>query len=131
MSDALTGQTVELLQQMIRNQCVNDGTVASGQEVRTTDLLRTFFQCSGLDLEVYEPEGAYYVMTDVKGFGATDDTEFVRWLIQSVGVAAVPGSSFYQPRDLGRTKVRFMFAKKDETLHQAGERLLRVRELRG
>ncbi len=58
MNDALTGQTVELLQQMIRNQCVNDGTVASGQEVRTTDLLRTFLQGSGLDLEVYEPEGA-------------------------------------------------------------------------
>src|SRR6266536_3026034 len=58
MSDALTGQTVELLQQMIRNQCVNDGTVASGQEVRTTDLLCTYLQGSGLDLEVYEPEGA-------------------------------------------------------------------------
>src|SRR5262245_18001887 len=80
--------------------------------------------------EVYEPEGAYYVMTDVKGFGATDDSEFVRWLIKEVGVGAVPGSSFYQPRDLGKTKVRFMFAKKDETLHEAGERLLRVRELR-
>lgn len=80
--------------------------------------------------EVFEPEGAYYVMTDVSGFGATDDTEFVRWLIKEVGVAAVPGSSFYQPRELGKTKVRFMFAKKDETLHQAGERLQRVRALR-
>src|SRR5258705_3039597 len=58
MNDALTAQTVELLQQLIRNQCVNDGTVASGQEVRTTDVLRTFLQGSGLDLEVYEPEGA-------------------------------------------------------------------------
>ena len=42
MNDALTGQTVELLQQLIRNQCVNDGTVASGQEVRTSDVLRTY-----------------------------------------------------------------------------------------
>src|SRR5712664_267258 len=58
MSDALTGQTVELLQQMIRNQCVNDGTVESGQEARTTDLLRTYLDGSGLDLEVYEPDGA-------------------------------------------------------------------------
>jgi acetylornithine deacetylase/succinyl-diaminopimelate desuccinylase-like protein len=58
MDDALTAQTVELLQQMIRNQCVNDGTVESGQEARTTDLLRTYLQGSGLDLEVYEPEGA-------------------------------------------------------------------------
>jgi acetylornithine deacetylase/succinyl-diaminopimelate desuccinylase-like protein len=58
VNDALTGQTVELLQQLIRNQCVNDGTVASGQEVRTTDLLRTYLQGSGLDLEVYEPLAA-------------------------------------------------------------------------
>jgi len=58
MSDAPTGQTVELLQQMIRNQCVNDGTVSSGQEVRTCDLLRTYLQGSGLDVEVYEPVAA-------------------------------------------------------------------------
>jgi acetylornithine deacetylase/succinyl-diaminopimelate desuccinylase-like protein len=58
MNDALTGQTVELLQQLIRNQCVNDGTVASGQEVRTSDVLRTYLQGSGLDLEVYQPDGA-------------------------------------------------------------------------
>jgi acetylornithine deacetylase/succinyl-diaminopimelate desuccinylase-like protein len=56
--DALTAQTVELLQQLIRNRCVNDGTVASGQEVRTTDVLRAYLEGAGLDLEVYEPEGA-------------------------------------------------------------------------
>ena len=58
MNDTLTAQTVELLQQMICNQCVNDGTIESGQEVRTTDLLRTYLEGSGLDLEVYEPDGA-------------------------------------------------------------------------
>ena len=58
MSDALTGQTVELLQQLIRNQCVNDGSVASGQEVRTSDVLKTYLQGSGLDVEVYQPEHA-------------------------------------------------------------------------
>jgi acetylornithine deacetylase/succinyl-diaminopimelate desuccinylase-like protein len=58
MNDALTAQTVELLQEMIRNRCVNDGTIESGQEVRTTDLLRTYLEGSGLDLEVYEPDGA-------------------------------------------------------------------------
>jgi acetylornithine deacetylase/succinyl-diaminopimelate desuccinylase-like protein len=58
MNDALTAQTVELLQQLIRNQCVNDGSVGSGQEVRTTDTLRAYLGDSGLDLEVYEPEGA-------------------------------------------------------------------------
>ena len=49
MNDALTGQTVELLQQLIRNRCVNDGTVESGQEVRTTDVLRTYLEGSGLE----------------------------------------------------------------------------------
>jgi acetylornithine deacetylase/succinyl-diaminopimelate desuccinylase-like protein len=58
MNDALTGQTVELLQQLIRNQCVNDGSVESGHEVRTTDVLKTYLQGSGLDLEVYEPPDA-------------------------------------------------------------------------
>jgi acetylornithine deacetylase/succinyl-diaminopimelate desuccinylase-like protein len=58
MTDALTAQTVELLQHLIRNQCVNDGSVASGQEVRSSDVLRAFLEGSGLDLEVYEPEGA-------------------------------------------------------------------------
>jgi acetylornithine deacetylase/succinyl-diaminopimelate desuccinylase-like protein len=58
MDDALTGQTVELLQQLIRNRCVNDGTAASGQEVRTSDVLRAYLEGSGLDLEVYEPDGA-------------------------------------------------------------------------
>ena len=52
MTDAtLTGQTVELLQQLIRNQCVNDGTTASGQEVRTAGVLRSYLEGSGLDIE--------------------------------------------------------------------------------
>ena len=48
-------------------------------------------------------------------------------MIEDIGVSAVPGSSFYAPREQGRTKVRFMFAKRDETLHQAGERLVKLR----
>jgi aspartate/methionine/tyrosine aminotransferase len=79
----------------------------------------------------HEPEGAYYVMTDVSGFGWEDDTEFVRRLIQEIGVSAVPGSSFHAPREKGRTKVRFMFAKREETLHEAGQRLLLVRDRMG
>ena len=58
MNDALTGQTVELLQQLIRNRCVNDGSVESGQEVRTSDTLRAYLEGSGLDIEVYEPVAA-------------------------------------------------------------------------
>src|SRR5436305_4723076 len=51
--------------------------------------------------EFAEPEGAYYVMCDMAGLGGTDDTEFVRRLIREVGVSAVPGSSFYSPKELG------------------------------
>ena len=58
MNDAITGQTVEVLQQLIRNQCVNDGSVESGQEVRNSDLLRAYLEGSGLDIEVYEPDNA-------------------------------------------------------------------------
>jgi len=76
-----------------------------------------------------EPRGAYYVMTDVTPFGASDDVEFVRRLVTEFGVAGVPGSSFYSPKSLGNTKVRFMWAKKDETLHAAGERLMKLRSL--
>jgi acetylornithine deacetylase/succinyl-diaminopimelate desuccinylase-like protein len=58
MNDTLTGETVELLQQMIRNQCVNDGSIASGHEARTSALLRSYLEGSGLDIDVYEPDGA-------------------------------------------------------------------------
>jgi len=95
---------------------------------RRRDILLPYLRDAGFDLE--EPEGAYYVMTDVAPFqSGLDDTEFVRTMIQTVGVSAVPGSSFYALRESGRSKVRFMFAKRDETLHQAGERLLKLRDL--
>jgi aminotransferase len=77
-----------------------------------------------------DPAGAYYVMTDISGFGATDDSLFNLELIKQFGVAGVPGSSFYSPKESGKTKLRFMFAKKDETLHRAGERLLKLKSLR-
>jgi aminotransferase len=85
--------------------------------------------CDILDaagFRVYRPSGAYYVMTDIGGFGANDDVTFVRTMIEQVGVAAVPGTSFYARKELGRTKVRFAFPKKPETLSAAGERLLRL-----
>jgi aminotransferase len=95
---------------------------------RRRDLLLPYLRDAGFAF--HAPEGAYYVMTDIAGFGGDDDTSFVRWMIREIGVSAVPGSSFYSPKENGRTKVRFMFAKRDETLHQAGERLLRLRERR-
>ena len=66
------------------------------------------------------PEGAYYIFTDISGF-EMKDTEFSRHLIEKAGVAAVPGSSFYQ--NGGSTKLRFTFSKKDETLEEACRRL--------
>src|SRR5499433_41520 len=58
MNDRQTGETVELLQQLIRNQCVNDGSAASGQEARNSDTLRGYLEGSGLDIDVYVPDGA-------------------------------------------------------------------------
>jgi aspartate/methionine/tyrosine aminotransferase len=70
----------------------------------------------------YKPSGAYYIMTDISAFGFADDVEFARYLVKDVGVAAVPGSSFYKT-GAGRTKLRFCFCKKDETLAEADRRL--------
>jgi aminotransferase len=72
------------------------------------------------------PQGAYYVMVDAREFKVTDDVAFCEWLAREVGVAAVPGSSFF--REPVRHLIRFHFAKREETLNAAGERLLRLRE---
>lgn len=95
---------------------------------RRRDLFLPYLREAGFT--VYEPEGAYYVMTDISRLGWKDDTEFVKSMIRTIGVSAVPGSSFHNPKDLGKTMVRFMFAKRDETLHEAGRRLLNAKELR-
>jgi len=85
--------------------------------------------------EFAEVQGAYYVMTDCAPFGWDDDNAFVKeLLIPLIGVAAVPASSFYAPDpetgiNPGRGKVRFMFAKKTETLESAGHRLAKLRRM--
>lgn len=75
----------------------------------------------------FRPDGAYYIMTDISGFGFADDVEFTRHLIREVGVACVPGSSFYSVAERGRQQVRFCFCKKDETLQLAAERLEKLK----
>jgi aminotransferase len=77
-------------------------------------------------LKFTRPQGAYYVMVDASEFGVTDDVAFCEWMAREVGVAAVPGSSFF--REPVRHLVRFHFAKRAETLNAAGERLMRLRE---
>ena len=72
------------------------------------------------------PEGAYYVMTDISEFGFPNDVEFTKHLIREIGVAVVPGSSFYKNRDMGSQMVRFCFCKLDDTLEAAAERLRKL-----
>ena len=91
---------------------------------RRRDMLLALLEPRGF--VCFTPRGAYYVMTDIGGFGFADDVEFSRYLVQEVGVAVVPGSSFYHDPALGRTKVRFTFCKRDETLQEAGRRLQAV-----
>ena len=73
------------------------------------------------------PEGAYYVMCDTSRLDPDgDDIAFAERLVREVGVAAVPGSSFYTNKELGRRKIRFAFPKRLETLQLAAERLARL-----
>ncbi|HYE13939.1 MAG TPA: aminotransferase class I/II-fold pyridoxal phosphate-dependent enzyme [Pyrinomonadaceae bacterium] len=93
--------------------------------LRRRDVLLPILEEAGF--RVFRPDGAYYVMTDIGAFGFKDDLEFTRHLIQEVGVACVPGSSFYSRPELGASQVRFCFCKKDETLAAAAERLAKLR----
>jgi aspartate/methionine/tyrosine aminotransferase len=75
----------------------------------------------------FQPRGAYYVMTDISAFGFENDLEFTKYLVKDIGVAVVPGSSFYNDARDGARQVRFAFCKRDETLDAAAERLRRLR----
>jgi aminotransferase len=75
----------------------------------------------------FSPKGAYYVMCDVSEFGFKDDVALAKHLIEEIGVAAVPGSSFFSDPSAGHQLIRFCFAKKAETLNAAAERLYRLR----
>jgi aminotransferase len=66
-------------------------------------------------------------MTDISAFGFANDLEFTKYLVQEIGVAAVPGSSFYRDPKLGAQQVRFAFCKKDATLDEAAKRLAKIR----
>jgi aminotransferase len=97
--------------------------LAAGYRARRDLLLeileRVGFRC-------YKPQGAYYVMTDIAGFGFPDDIAFARYLVSEIGVAVVPGSSFYSHPADGRQQVRFAFCKTRETLAEAARRLKKL-----
>jgi aspartate/methionine/tyrosine aminotransferase len=99
--------------------------LAEGYRMRRDHLIPALesagFQC-------FRPRGAYYVMTDISAFGFEDDVSFVKYLVKDVGVAAVPGSSFYRDSQDGARQVRFAFCKKLETLDAAAEKLGKLRE---
>ena len=81
----------------------------------------------GLDsigLKYYEPQGAYYVMDNIDEFGYKSDEEFAKKLIKDVGVAAVPGSSFF--KEDNNSYVRFHFAKSEGVLEEALNRLSKI-----
>jgi aminotransferase len=86
------------------------------RDVLVAGLLDAGFQCA-------PPRGAYYILADASAFGVSDDVAFARKMVAEVGVAPVPGSSFFREPSRGRSLVRFAFPKKLETLHAAVERL--------
>jgi len=88
------------------------------------DLLLPVLQENGF--KTFVPDGAYYIMTDISEFGFPNDVEFTKHLIREIGVACVPGSSFYSVSQNGKQQVRFCFCKKDETLNRAAERLSKL-----
>ncbi len=92
---------------------------------RRRDLLLPSLEAAGL--RPFVPDGAYYVMVEIGDVTDEDDVTFARRLTADPGVASVPGSSFYSRPELGRTKVRFAFPKRDETLAEAARRLRRIR----
>jgi aspartate/methionine/tyrosine aminotransferase len=75
----------------------------------------------------FRPRGAYYIMTDISAFGFANDFAFAKYLVEEIGVAAVPGSSFFRDRSDGSSIVRFTFCKKETTLAAAAERLAKLK----
>jgi aminotransferase len=98
--------------------------LAQGYRVRRDHLIPAL---TSAGFKCFRPRGAYYVMTDISAFGYLDDVSFAKYLVQEIGVACVPGSSFYRdPRD-GAKQVRFAFCKRPETLDEAARRLSKLR----
>jgi aspartate/methionine/tyrosine aminotransferase len=92
--------------------------------LRRREMLLPVLEAAGFG--VFRPDGAYYIMTDISRFGFRSDVEFTRFLVREIGVACVPGSSFYSRPELGARQVRFCFCKKDKTLEDAAARLQKL-----
>jgi aminotransferase len=112
------------------------GAVALRQPASYYDELRASYRtrrdmlCEGLERAGFGftvPQGAYYVMTDISAFGYADDNAFSQFLVEDIGIAVVPGSSFYKDPRRGSQQVRFAFCKRHETLKAAALRLEKLR----
>jgi aspartate/methionine/tyrosine aminotransferase len=97
--------------------------LAEGYRRRRDRLLPVLEQAG---FRVHKPAGAYYTMTEIDAFGFADDVAFARHMVETIGVAVVPGSSFYKDAKDGSRQVRFAFCKKDATLDEAERRLARL-----
>ena len=128
MHDFLTVGAAAPLQEAAIAGTGDAGCLLRCDSPRSTRRSATFSSaaCDAAGLTFTEPEGAYYVMVDVSEFGVTDDTAFCEWLAREVGVAAVPGSSFF--REPVHHLIRFHFAKQESTLREAIPRLSKLRE---
>jgi len=82
---------------------------------------------TGAGFKCFKPRGAYYIMTDISAFGFPDDVTFAKHLVTEIGVAAVPGSSFYRNPADGKNHLRFTFCKTEKTFQAAAERLAKLR----
>jgi len=94
--------------------------LAEGYRTRRDHLLPALAKAG---FKCFRPRGAYYVMTDISAFGFSDDVAFAQHLVKNIGVAAVPGSSFYNDARDGAKQLRFAFCKRDQTLEEAIRRL--------
>jgi len=83
---------------------------------------------TSVGFKCFKPRGAYYIMTDIAAFGFPDDVAFAKYLVSEIGVAAVPGSSFYSNSADGRTQLRFTFCKTEKTFQAAEERLAKLKK---
>jgi aminotransferase len=86
---------------------------------------------TNVGFKCFKPRGAYYIMTDISAFGFPDDVTFAKYLVTDIGVAAVPGSSFYRNPADGRTQLRFTFCKTEKTFQAAAERLAKLKTVAG
>jgi aspartate/methionine/tyrosine aminotransferase len=99
--------------------------LASGYAQRRERLLGIL---TSAGFKCFTPRGAYYIMTDISAFGFPDDVAFAKHLVSEIGVAAVPGSSFYHHPADGRTQLRFTFCKTEKTFQAAEARLAKLKK---